>query len=207
MALKDKEIVELARIAERERIARDLHDVLGHTLSLVALKADLALRLIDTDRTRSAAEMTEVSGIARKALSDVRQTIGGIQHVTWIEGVQTAKALLDAANVSVTISAFDAGALDARAQTILAHVLIEASTNISRHSSATAASFILDQDGVAVTLTVEDNGAEVLMKEGSGLHGLRVRLEAAGGSLEWSRLRSGLRLTARLPTCQIGSAP
>ncbi len=207
MALKDKEIVELARIAERERIARDLHDVLGHTLSLVALKADLALRLIDTDRTRSAAEMTDVSNIARKALSDVRQTIGGIQRVTWQEGLQTAVALLDAANVSVTISASEPGALDARAQTILAHVLIEASTNIARHSSATAASFILDQDGDTVTLTVQDNGAEVMMKEGSGLHGLRVRLEAAGGSLEWSGLMPGLQLTARLPTARTGGKP
>ncbi len=200
VAAKDKEIVELARIAERERIARDLHDVLGHTLSLIALKADLALRLQDTDKARSATEVADVGNIARQALNDVRQTIGGIQRVTWKEGLQTALALLDAANVTVEVDAADPTTLDPVSQTVLAHVLIEASTNISRHSNATKASFILSQGADAVALTVEDNGAGLVMKEGHGLQGLRLRLDAAGGSLELFNLTPGLKLSARLPT-------
>ncbi len=207
VALKDKEIVELARIAERERIARDLHDVLGHTLSLVALKADLALRLLQTDQSRSAAEMADVSSIARKALSDVRLTIGGIQRVSWEEGLQTALALLDAANLTVHVDASQGAALDPLSQTVFAHVLIEASTNISRHSSASKVSFMLNQGEDAVALTVQDNGAGVVSKEGNGLHGLRVRLEAAGGSLEVLNTMPGLRLTARLPAPRTGPSP
>ena len=202
VALKDKEIVQLARIAERERIARDLHDVLGHTLSLVALKADLALRLQETDRARSAAEMSDVGRIARRALADVRQTIGGMHRVTWDEGLQTALALLDAANVVVQVDAPDTGSLDPISQTAFAHVLIEASTNISRHANATKARFILAQEKRAATLTVQDNGAAGPWKEGNGLHGLRVRLEAAGGSLELVNVTSGLQLIARLPTSE-----
>ena len=200
VALKDKEIIQLARIAERERIARDLHDVLGHTLSLVALKADLAVRLLETDQARSAAEMAEVGSIARRALGDVRQTIGGMHQVTWQEGLQTAVAILDAANIDVEVDTIEPSDLNLASETALAHVLIEASTNITRHSNATKTRFALEQGRHVVALTVQDNGSSGAAKEGNGLSGLRLRLEAAGGSLELISSSPGLTLIARLPT-------
>jgi two-component system sensor histidine kinase DesK len=199
---KDREILHLARIAERERIARDLHDVLGHTLSLVVLKADLAARLIDVDPVRARLELGDLRDAARKSLADVRRTVGGMHQVSWQEGLQTACGLLDAAGIKTTISALPAEHLPESLQSALAHVVIEASTNITRHSSARHVLIALSDSDSALTLSVEDDGAGKIATEGHGLAGLRTRIEAAGGEFKVLQGGAGLRLVAVLPSPQ-----
>jgi two-component system sensor histidine kinase DesK len=200
LRLAQEENVALAAVAERERIARDLHDVLGHTLSLIVLKAELAGRLMERDPVRAASEIGDVERTARTALAEVREAIGGYRARGLAAEIEAARRTLDAAGV--VLFSEDAptvmGRLSAAEETALALVLREAVTNIVRHARATTCQLRFATEGGRRRLIVADNGQHVAAREGNGLRGMRERVESLGGQLQLER-DGGTRLLIELP--------
>lgn len=195
-----EENLALAAVAERERIARDLHDVLGHTLSVIVLKAELAGRLVTADPARAAAEISEVERTARTALAEVREAIGGYRARGLGAEIEAARRTLDAAGVRLISDTEHAGAagLSPKEETALALALREAVTNIVRHARATTCRLYFVSEGGRRRLIVEDNGAHAVAREGNGLRGMRERIESLGGHLLLER-DGGTRLLIELP--------
>jgi two-component system, NarL family, sensor histidine kinase DesK len=199
------EIERLAAVAERERIARDLHDVLGHTLSLIILKSELASKLADHDAARAAKEIREVEQVARTAMAEVRETIRGYRTTLDAE-VARARALLETAGIPGEFSV-ELTAPDAARDEVLAFVLREGVTNVVRHSDATVCRVRVEQSTDGCTLTIADDGRGAILTEGTGLRGMRERVDAAGGTLAYEA-SSGTRLTVKLPaTTSPGTLP
>ena len=194
----------LAAVAERERIARDLHDVLGHTLSVIVLKAELASRLIHrqdpSDHARAAAEIADVERIGRTALAEVREAIGGYRTRGLGAEIEAARLTLDAAGVTLILdSATTSPAnLSAPEEIALSLALREAVTNIVRHSCATTCSLRFITEDNHRRLVIEDNGQHAVSREGNGLRGMRERIESLGGHLFLER-DHGTRLLIELP--------
>ncbi len=194
-----QENVALSAVAERERIARDLHDVLGHTLSVIVLKAELAGRLLGRDNARAAVEISDVERTARTALAEVREAIGGYRAKGLRAEVEQARRTLEAAGVELTCEPV-LPALDAREETVLSLAVREAVTNIVRHAGATECRIrFLTTDGFAL-LEVEDNGTrmEAAPREGNGLRGMRERVQELGGRFR-IEAEAGTRLVIELP--------
>ena len=201
LQLAQDEIEQLAKVAERERIARDLHDVLGHTLSVIVLKSELAGRLLSSNPDRASAEITQVESIARKALSEVREAITGYRAEGLPAEIQRARNVLDSAGVTLLCEE-NPPALSPGEETVLALALREAVTNVVRHAQATRCEMrFVTRDG-KTTLVVEDNGRGGLRQEGNGLRGMRERIEALGGRFAIDSAQ-GTRLTIELPLKQL----
>src|ERR1700734_3972792 len=132
----NEEVEQLAKVAERERIARDLHDVLGHTLSVITLKSELAGKLIDRDPQRAGQEIREVEQIPRQALSDVRDTIRGYRSKGLVAELAQAKSTLETAGVVVQCDASTMVKLPALHEGVLSLAVREAVTNVGRHPPA-----------------------------------------------------------------------
>jgi two-component system sensor histidine kinase DesK len=194
----------LAAVAERERIARDLHDVLGHTLSVIVLKAELAGRLIHrhdrSDHTRAATEIADVERIARTALAEVREAIGGYRARGLGAEIEAARRTLDVAGVTLILDSDTTAAahLSAAEETALSLALREAVTNIVRHACATTCRLCFITEDNHRRLIVEDNGQHPITREGNGLRGMRARIESLGGHLSLQH-DSGTRLLIELP--------
>ena len=202
LAMAHEEIEKLAAVAERERIARDLHDVLGHTLSVIVLKAELAGRLLERDPKRAAAEIADVESTARTALAEVREAIGGYRAKGLAAELAMARRTLDAAGVALTYEAdapVSERTLDATEETVLSLAMREAVTNIVRHAEATECRMRLatSSDGFHALL-VEDNGCHAVMHEGNGLRGMRERVQALGGRFSL-KSEQGTSLLVELP--------
>ena len=179
----EDEIKQLATMVERERIARDLHDILGHTLSSIILKADLAEKLLARQQTDAAQQqLTELSQIAREALSQVRQSVSGYKHQGL--GAEVAKLLsrLRDAGFQAALQG-DIPQLDTRRETALILALTELVTNIIRHCKGDSCSLIFLQQANEFTICLSDNGQTAEIKEGNGIAGLRERLAAIGAKL------------------------
>ncbi len=204
MRLANDEIEHLAKVAERERIARDMHDVLGHTLSLITLKSELARKLVDRDPGRAKQEMQEVETASRAALADVREAIRGYRSDGIFAELARARAALETAGVTVECDTHPVPLSPAQ-ESVLALALREAVTNVMRHAEARRCNVILKQNAFQCTLEVADDGRGAAGPEGNGLRGMRERLEALGGSL---RLLSsnGTRLIIDLPLASAASA-
>ncbi|MGH7505031.1 MAG: sensor histidine kinase, partial [Longimicrobiales bacterium] len=196
LRLAQEEVEHLAKVAERERIARDMHDVLGHTLSLIVLKAELASRLAEWDPTRAAAEMRDVEEVARRTLQDVREAIRGY-HATLGEEAERARSMLKAAGIRATFELEEIG-LPRAVEETLALSLREAVTNVVRHSGATLCTATLAGGRDVVTLDVCDDGRGSTTPEGAGLRGMRERVEVFDGSVTRPPGR-GMRLRITLP--------
>jgi two-component system sensor histidine kinase DesK len=195
---------ELARNAvaqERLRFARDLHDLLGHSLSLIALKSELAGRLAEIDPARARAEMADVEATARRALAEVRDAVSGYRQVSLPQALAEARSALSAAGITLRAPAPGTplpGAVDA----VLGWVVREATTNVLRHSGARSVTVDLVQRDGDVTLTVTDDGTgagSVAGAAGAGLAGLAERVEALGGRLGAGPAGTGFRLAASVP--------
>ncbi|MEJ1963663.1 MAG: sensor histidine kinase [Gammaproteobacteria bacterium] len=195
---------ELARHGERERIARDMHDVLGHTLSVIILKTDLAARLAHRDPDRTVRELSEVDRIARETLDEVRETIRGYRAKSLEHEIELARHTLTIAGIGVNTE-FKPPRLDPAQENVLCLALREAVTNIVRHARARHCRLAVTvQDGNCV-LEIADDGegaspTETRGKhqEGAGLSGMRERVVAGGGSITHCVDR-GTKLTIRLP--------
>ena len=204
LELSQEEVRRLATAAERERIGRDLHDLLGHTLSLVALKSDLAARLVEGDPVRARAEISEVSRVSREALAQVRSAVTGIRSAGIAAELASARLLLECAGVSMRHDVDDSGLegvlLPAPVETALAMVLREAATNIQRHASAASADVTLRIEGGEGILRIVDDGRGGAHAPGNGLAGMRERVEALGGSLRIEApRRRGTTVEVRVP--------
>ena len=197
LGLAHEQIAHLAKLAERERIARDLHDVLGHTLSVVVLKSELAGKLMDRDPARARHEIGEVEQIARMALGEVREAIRGYRSEGLAAEIARAKQTLDAAGV-----ALDCGTkppqLAPAEETVLSLIVREAVTNIVRHAQASRCRLEFASNGFGTALTVEDDGRGGIRQEGNGLRGMRERVESLGGKFSIDS-GPGTRLLIEIP--------
>lgn len=194
---------------ERLRFSRDLHDLLGHSLSTIVVKTELARRLVDVNPGRAVQETYDIERLAREALSDVRETVSGYRSLSLAQELDGAREALAAGGVTCTVTPADR-ALPARVEAILASGVREGVTNVLRHARATSCDIVLAASADAATLEVVDNGvgAEAATDlvaapgdaPGSGLAGLSERLAAAGGSLiSGSGPDGGFRLRAEIP--------
>ena len=203
LRLSHDEVRRLAALAERERIGRDLHDLLGHTLSMVALKSDLAGRLLARDPEAARHEIAEVSRVARDALSQVRGAVSGIRAAGLAGELASARLLLETSGVAFDYridEGFARRPLPAGVESALALTLREAATNVQRHAGARRAEAALDVEGEEAVLRIADDGHGGAIVPGNGLSGMRERIEALRGSLRIESERGrGTRLQARVP--------
>jgi two-component system sensor histidine kinase DesK len=178
----NEEIEQLATIAERERIARDLHDLLGHTLSVIVLKSELARRLVRSDPDRAEQEVREVEETARTALGEVRSAVAGYRARGLDAELLNARRALSIADVNVE-TAVDLPALPAEHEAALALALREAVTNVVRHANARNTTIHADATSDEVRLEICDDGRGASGPDGSGLAGMRERVTALGGQV------------------------
>jgi two-component system, NarL family, sensor histidine kinase DesK len=176
----NEEIEQLATIAERERIARDLHDLLGHTLSVIVLKSELARRLVRSDPDRAEQEVREVEQTARSALGEVRSAVAGYRARGLDAELVNARRALSVADVKLE-TAVDLPVLPAEHEAALALALREAVTNVVRHADARNTTIHADASPDEVRLEVCDDGRGASAPDGSGLAGMRERITALGG--------------------------
>jgi two-component system sensor histidine kinase DesK len=192
LARAQAEIARLAVARERDRFARDLHDVLGHSLTVVSVKAELAARLVGTDPERAGREMEQVQQLARDALADVRTAVAGYRETSLAGELVAARAALDAAGIDAELP----GAVDhvpGDRRELFGWVVREGVTNVIRHSRATRCQVVLEPDAVLVAddgagpPEPADPGPGEGSVQGHGLAGLRERAEAAGASVRTGR--------------------
>ena len=183
LRLSQSEVRQLARVAERERIAHDLHDVLGHRLSVIVLKSELAGKLFERDPTRARAEITQVEHSARAALAEVREAIGGYRERSLAAELEQARLALASADVQLDLRLDEPVSLDAQTEAVLTLVIREAVTNILRHARAHRCRIHLIRSSPTseLVLEIEDDGGGRIRPEGGGVDGMRARIEALGG--------------------------
>jgi two-component system sensor histidine kinase DesK len=197
LRLAQEEVERLAKVAERERIARDLHDVLGHTLSVIVLKSELARKLVSRDAARAAQEIEEVERIARDGLAEVRTAITGYRSSGVQAEMEHVRKALSDAGIDATVDAHPVP-LDPAQDTALSLALREAATNVIRHSAATRCHIRFYARDGSVLMEVEDDGRGGAAPFGHGLTGMRERIQALGGVLQ-RETDHGTRLHIRLP--------
>ena len=201
---------ELARLAvadERARFARDLHDLLGHSLSVIALKAQLARRRLPDDPQTAAADVADIESVTREALREVRQAVSGYRRPQLDAELDGARTALDAAGIQTTIERPPVD-LPAEVEAALAWTVREAATNVIRHSGATHSTIRLVPALGQATVEVIDDGRGVNGESpgGSGLLGLQERVREAGGRLEAGPREDGpgFRVRAIVPIGSLG---
>jgi two-component system sensor histidine kinase DesK len=203
LRMAHEEIEHLAKVAERERIARDLHDVLGHTLSVIILKSELAGKLMERDPQRAGNEIREVEQISRQALSEVRDAIRGYRSQGLTAEISQARSTLETAGIHVKSQAAKIS-LSPLHESVLSMAVREAVTNVVRHAQARTCSLNLAQQNGSCCLRIEDDGRGGFEEEGNGLRGMRERVEMLGGTLSRDT-QAGTRLTITLPLKQVRS--
>ena len=185
---------QFALVTERERVARDVHDVLGHSLTALSVKAELAARLVDVDPARAKAELESIQTTARQALAEVRATVGGLRAGNLEAELAAAPLVLADAGIATTVTG-DVADTDPRHRALLAWVLRESVTNVVRHARADSVVIELGPRGICVT----DDGAGCSGSEGNGLRGMRERVGGVGGTLAISPAEPGTRVEVALP--------
>jgi two-component system sensor histidine kinase DesK len=199
-----QEVSRLAAERERMRIARDLHDLLGHSLTAAAVKAQLAGRLVGRDDARAAVEIGEVERLTRQVLADVRAAVAGYREVSLAVELATAREVLGAAGIPADLP----GAVDevpAARRELFGWVVREGVTNAVRHSQASRVTIRVTPASVEV---VDDGRGAAVRAPGSGLAGLAERAAAAGGQLEAGPLPGGgYRLALTVPSSSPAAPP
>ena len=187
LRLSQDEVRRLAATAERERIGRDLHDLLGHTLSLITLKLELSRKLIDRDAGAARLEIAEAEKVARHALAEVRSAVTGIRAADIAAELAAARLLLESSGVALEYA--PPPELPAEIERPLALVLREAVTNI-----------VFETAGDALRMGLSDNGRGGVCARGNGLDGMGERVRALGGRLDIaSPPRGGTRVLVEVP--------
>jgi two-component system sensor histidine kinase DesK len=193
------ELADLAVAGERVRLARELHDLLGRTLSLIAVKAELASRLSAKGDPSAEAELADVQRLARQAVRDVREAVTG-DHAPSVDAeLAAAEAALRTAGITPSVANTAAG-IDPAHETTIAWSLREAVTNVLKHSGASSCRIALDSADGSTTLEVDDDGrGPVGGGTGTGLDGLTDRIHALGGTIQVGPGEAGgFRLQVRL---------
>jgi two-component system sensor histidine kinase DesK len=204
LKLAHEEIARLATIAERERIAADLHDLLGHTLSVIVLKSELASKLVERDVPRASSEIADVERISRDALTEVRRAVQGFRAARLADELVRARAVLETAGVRADVDAqalshdnsFGAAARDT--EHAVAMIVREAVTNVVRHARATRCHITASTTGDALVVEVADDGVGGPVCAGAGIESMRARAREIGGTLE-HRSGRGITVTLRVP--------
>ena len=195
---------ELAWVAvtdERDRFSRDLHDLLGHTLSVIVVKAQAVRRLATDDPDAAIAHAVDIEQIGRRALVDVRQAVDAMRSPSLAEELDGARHALDAAGIATTVDRSSVVVADT-ADELLAWVVREATTNVLRHSGASTCRISLAEADGQVTLTIVDDGVGAPTPptpRPGGLEGLRARLAAGRGKLAVEPQDGGFKLVATVP--------
>jgi two-component system sensor histidine kinase DesK len=206
LRLSHDEVRRLAATAERERIGRDLHDLLGHTLSLITLKLELARKLSDRNPEASRREMADAERVARSALAEVRSAVTGIRSTDLAAELASARLMLECSQVHLDYQPPPAG-LPPHLERGLSLVLREAATNIARHAQATCAQMQFARDGEVLQLVIHDDGRGGVNADGNGLAGMRTRVRELGGTISIESSRGGgTRLLVRVPIVDSQSA-
>ena len=195
---RNAQVEHLATLSERERISRDLHDLLGQTLTGIVVRSQLAQRLARVDVDAGVAEMAEVEQAARSALSEVRATVSGWRQVDLDDEIAVARDALAAAGVELTVDLDPALVLTPSAETALGLALREAVTNVVRHAQASRCAVAVRQSGDRVVLEVSDDGVGGELRDGNGMTGMRERIAALGGDVQ-RQVRDGTALTVAVP--------
>ncbi len=193
-----EEVSALATVAERERIARDLHDLLGHSLTSIALKAELAERLLGRDPQSAKQHLREVQEVSRRALSQVRDAVADYKTNTFDNEWSNTRIALE--SVDIELTSFIANVdIPASVDAALAMILREATTNLLRHSRATRCKVSLQLRQGCLVLEVSDNGKTMIEPSpGNGLKGMEERCRALGGDLKAS-FQPGCKIAASIP--------
>ncbi|MFF2651185.1 sensor histidine kinase [Streptomyces sp. NPDC058045] len=202
-------VAQLAANEERLRLARDLHDLLGHSLSLITLKSELAGRMLPGQPEKAAEQVADIERVSRQALVDVREAVTGYRRPQLSGELAGAQVALTAAGITAEVPQVQDGGpelpegLTGERESALAWALREAVTNVVRHSGARRCTVTLGArqtlDGGHLELAVTDDGTAGPTTPGNGLTGLAERLDAVGGALEAGAARGGFRLVARVP--------
>lgn len=192
-----EEVEEMAKVAERERIARDLHDLLGHTLSVIALKSELASKLADRDPARATAEIRAVERVSREALAEVRGAVEGYKGRGFSGELRSAEQTLGSAGVRLDIDVKPVPC-SPRQEAVLALALRETVTNVVRHARASVCRVVLGVDESDLVMTIQDDGIGGPLREGNGFAGMRERVTAAGGTID-IEATNGVRVCVRFP--------
>ncbi|KRC64225.1 hypothetical protein ASE12_05260 [Aeromicrobium sp. Root236] len=194
----EQDLSELAVQEERARIARDLHDILGHSLTVISVKAELAERLFDDDPVRARAELEDLQRLSRDALADVRSTAQGIRGISLPGEIASARMALESAGIEPLLPTV-ADEVPSRWRELFAWTLREGVTNVIRHSQASRCEVELDAERIRVT----DDGRAPCPDDGSGngLEGLRQRARLAGATVTTSTGpgERGFSLTVSVP--------
>ena len=199
LRLSHEEVRRLAATAERERIGRDLHDLLGHTLSLITLKLELARKLFDRDTEAAKREVAEAEKVARHALAEVRSAVSGIRAADLAAELASVRLLLESSGVRLDY-AHPPTDLPADIERGLSLILREAATNIARHAQAHSAAIRWHREHASVRMTVSDDGRGGLDQDGNGLSGMRERVRAFNGAMTIESPRGqGTRLNVTAP--------
>ncbi|MGB2672699.1 MAG: sensor histidine kinase [Candidatus Acidiferrum sp.] len=186
----NSEIERLSQEAERERIARDLHDLLGHTLTLITMKLDLARRLLSHDSERARNEIVEAEQTARNALAEVREAVSGYRAEGLDAEISRARRSLRSANVNLTTTLAPVN-LSSSQVDVFCLALREAVTNIVRHAHATVCHLALIEKDRTIHFTIDDNGLGGPIREGNGLRGMRERLQSMAGAVKLTGSANG----------------
>ncbi|HEV2696884.1 MAG TPA: sensor histidine kinase, partial [Terriglobales bacterium] len=197
------EIEHLAKVAERERIARDLHDVLGHTLSLIIVKSTLAGKLLEKYPGKAKSEIADIEKVSREAMADIRSTLRGYSTYKLTEELERAKAALGSVGVKLDCETAELK-LSAAQESVLALITREAITNVVRHAEARRCTLRLIASDNNCVLDIADDGRGGFQQEGNGLRGMRERIEALGGRLE-RETKTGTRLRFEFPLSTNGT--
>ncbi|HWU77213.1 MAG TPA: sensor histidine kinase [Rhodanobacter sp.] len=199
LSLSHDEVRRLAATAERERIGRDLHDLLGHTLSLITLKLELSRKLFDRDVDAAKREVEEAEKVARHALAEVRSAVTGIRATDLAAELASARLLLESSQVHLDYGQLPED-LPGDIERGLSLVLREAVTNVARHAAASQVRIELVREHAAVCMQIDDNGRGGVASDGNGISGMRERVRAMGGSLMIESPRgNGTRLRVLVP--------
>ncbi|WP_409236047.1 histidine kinase [Streptomyces sp. PA5.6] len=197
---------ELARTAvekERLRFSRDLHDLLGHTLSVIVVKAEATRRLAPRDLDAALGQVADIESVGRQALTEIREAVTGYREGSLATELDRARDLLEAAGIG-TVVRQSGPPLAPQTAALLGWVVRESATNVVRHSGAAHCEIQVSGTPDEARLVITDDGrGEGAGPPGSGLKGLAERLAAAGGSLTSGPApHSGFRVAATLPTTE-----
>jgi two-component system sensor histidine kinase DesK len=197
------QVATLAVSEERLRLARDLHDLLGRNLSVIALKSELARKLLGRDPAAAEREVRDVEAVARASLQEARAAVLGLRRPSLASEIDQARDALTAADIEVTVHTGDP--LPTAVEATLAFAVREATTNVLRHSRAQRCDIALRAAGDRAVLEIRDDGVggSDSPGQGTGLHGLGERIALAGGTLEAGPAPGGgFRLIAAVPVPQ-----
>jgi two-component system, NarL family, sensor histidine kinase DesK len=196
-----EELAGLAVAEERLRIARDLHDLLGHSLSVVALKSEVARRLVEREPKRAATELDDIQAVTREALAEVRDAVQGYRRLALSDALSGARTSLTSAGIDCKIEAGDPP-VPPDVDAVLAWAVREGTTNVIRHSGAHRCTIRVETAADRAALEIEDDGPvrPVGTGAGTGLDGLRERVRRVRGELEaGTRAEGGFRLRLTIP--------